>query len=182
MGCGLHTPVVCHTLPTDEFTALTMSSVDTLFAQASDALRNQDAERARDLCAEARQQDPDDPRLVMLHGFALRRSGDHSGAEPLLRRTLSVDPGLEIAHHELGLALKGLGRLSEARRAMEQAVALNPKMTAAWRDLYEVRAAEGDDVAAAEAYRQAMGNKELDPLLRKALELVGQGRPGRSQG
>ena len=95
MGCGLHTPVVCHTLPTDEFTALTMSSVDTLFAQASDALRNQDAERARDLCAEARQQDPDDPRLVMLHGFALRRSGDHAEAEPLLRRTLSVDPGLE---------------------------------------------------------------------------------------
>ena len=60
MGCGPHTPVVCHTPPTDEFTALTMSSVDTLFAQASDALRNQDAERARDLCAEARQQDPDD--------------------------------------------------------------------------------------------------------------------------
>ena len=82
-----------------------MSSVDTLFAQASDALRNQDAERARDLCAEARQQDPDDPRLVMLHGFALRRSGDHAEAEPLLRRTLSVDPGLEIAHHELGLSL-----------------------------------------------------------------------------
>ena len=159
-----------------------MSSVDTLFAQASEALRNQDAVRARDLCAEARQQDPDDPRLVMLHGFALRRSGDYAGAEPLLRRTLSVDPGLEIGHHELGLALKGLGRLSEARRAMEQAVALNPKMTAVWRDLYEVRAAEGDDVAAAEAYRQAMGNKELDPLLHKALELVGQGRFGVAEG
>ena len=73
-----------------------MSSLETLFAQASDALRHQDAERARDLCAEARQQSPDDPRFVMLHGFALRRSGDHSAAEPLLRRTLSVDPGLEI--------------------------------------------------------------------------------------
>ena len=159
-----------------------MSSLETLFAQASDALRHQDAERARDLCAEARQQAPDDPRFVMLHGFALRRSGDYAEAEPLLRRTLSVDPGLEIAHHELGLALKGFGRLSEARRAMEQAVLLNPNMTAVWRDLYEVRAAEGDDVAAAEAYRQAMGNKELDPLLHKALELVGQGRLGVAEG
>ena len=83
-----------------------MSSVETLFAQASDALRINDTELARDLCAKARQQDPDDPRLVMLHGFALRRSGDYAKAEPLLRRTLSVDPGLEIAHHELGLALK----------------------------------------------------------------------------
>ena len=159
-----------------------MSSVETLFAQASDALRNQDPQRARDLCAEARHQDPDDPRLVMLHGFALRRSGDHAAAEPLLRRTLSVDPGLEIGHHELGLALQGLGRLGDARRALEQAVSLNPKLVAAWRDLYEVRAAEGDDVGAAEAYRNAMGNKELDPLLHKAVELVGQGRLGVAEG
>ena len=159
-----------------------MSSVETLFTQASDALRNQDPQRARDLCAEARHQDPDDPRLVMLHGFALRRSGDYAQAEPLLRRTLSVDPGLEIAHHELGLALKGLGRLSEARRSMEQAVALSPSMITVWRDLYEVRAAEGDDVGAAEAYRNAIGNKELDPLLHKALELVGQGRLGVAEG
>ena len=165
-----------------EFIELIMSSLETLFAQASDALRHQDAERARDLCAEARQQAPDDPRFVMLHGFALRRSGDHAAAEPLLRRTLSVDPGLEIGHHELGLALQGLGRLGEARRALEQAVNLNPKLVAAWRDLYEVRAAEGDDVGAAEAYRNAMGNKELDPLLHKALELVGQGRLGVAEG
>jgi Flp pilus assembly protein TadD len=60
--------------------------------------------------------------LVMLHGFALRRSGDHAGAEPLLRRTSAWTLRLDIAHHELGLALRGLGRLSEARRAMEQAV------------------------------------------------------------
>ena len=159
-----------------------MSSVETLFAQASDALRNQDPLRARDLCLEARRQDPNDPRLVMLHGFALRRSGDEAGAEPLLRRILSMDPSVEIAHHELGLALKALGRLSEARRAMERAVALNPKMPAVWRDLYEVRAAEGDDVGAAEAYRHAMGNKELDPLLHKAVELVGQGRLGVAEG
>ena len=165
-----------------EFIELIMSSLEILFAQASDALRHQDAERARDLCAEARQQAPDDPRFVMLHGFALRRSGDHAAAEPLLRRTLSVDPGLEIGHHELGLALQGLGRLGEARRALEQAVDLNPKLVAAWRDLYEVRAAEGDDVGAAEAYRNAMGNKELDPLLHKALELVGQGRLGVAEG
>ena len=140
-----------------------MSELDTLFEQVSDALRNQKPERARDLCAQARQHAPDDARFVMLHGFALRRAGDYVGAEPLLRRTLNMEPSLEIAHHELGLALQGLGRLTEARRSLEQAVSLNPKMTVAWRDLYEVRAAEGDDVGAAEAYRNAMGNRELDP-------------------
>ena len=174
--------VVCYPSSIYEFIELTMSSLENLFAQASDALRNQDAELARDLCAEARQHAPDDVRFVMLHGFALRRSGDHAAAEPLLRRTLSVDPGLDIGHHELGLALQGLGRLGEARRALEQAVSLNSNLVAAWRDLYEVRAAEGDDVGAAEAYRNAMGNKELDPLLHKALELVGQGRLGVAEG
>ena len=75
-------PLFCLALTTHEFIELTMSSVEKLFAQAGDSLRNQDAKRARDLCAEARQQDPDDPRLVMLHGFALRRSGEHAEAEP----------------------------------------------------------------------------------------------------
>ena len=159
-----------------------MPELETLFKQASDALRNQKPERARDLCAQARQHSPDDARFVMLHGFALRRAGDFGSAEPLLRRTLNKEPSLDIAHHELGLALQGLGRISEARRSLEQAVSLNPKMTAAWRALYEVRAAQGDDVGAAEAYRNAMGNKELDPLLRKALELVGKGRLGVAEG
>jgi tetratricopeptide (TPR) repeat protein len=159
-----------------------MPSVETLFDQAREALRNQEPALARDICAEALKQEPDDTRFVMLHGFALRRSGDHANAEPLLRRIIGVEPSLDIAHHELGLALQGLGRLSEARRAIEQAVAINPKLAAAWRDLYEIRAAEGDDVGAAEAYRNAMGNKELDPLLRKAIELVGQGRLGVAEG
>ena len=159
-----------------------MPSVETLFDQAREALRNQEPALARDICAEALKQEPDDTRFVMLHGFALRRSGDHANAEPLLRRIIGVEPSLDIAHHELGLALQGLGRLSEAHRAIEQAVAINPKLAAAWRDLYEIRAAEGDDVGAAEAYRNAMGNKELDPLLRKAIELVGQGRLGVAEG
>ena len=159
-----------------------MSELDTLFEQARDALRNQKPELAIDLCARARRIAPDDARLVMLHGFALRRAGDYTGAEPLLRRTLNLEPALDIAHRELGLALQGLGRLREARTSLEQAVSLNPKMTPAWRDLYEVRAAQGDDVGAADAYRNAMGNKELDPLLRKALEFVGKGRLGAAEG
>ena len=159
-----------------------MPSVETLLNQAREALRKQEPASARDICLEALKQAPDDTRLVMLHGFALRRSGDHAGAEPLLRRIVSAEPSLDIAHHELGLALQGLGRLSEARRAIEQAVAINPTLAAAWRDLYEIRAAEGDDVGAAEAYRNAMGNKALDPLLHKAIELVGQGRLGVAEG
>lgn len=159
-----------------------MSSIEPLFEQARAALRNQDPERARDLCAQARGIDPHDLRLILLHGYALRRSGDPAAAEPLLQRVLAEDPGLEPAHHELALALRGLGRLSAARQALERAVALKPDFAAAWRDLYEVCAAEGDDMAAAEAYRQMIRQKGLDPLLQKALDLVSAGRLGVAEG
>jgi len=155
-----------------------MQSTELLFEQARDALRNQEPARARDLCAEALKQAPDDLRLMMLHGFALRRLGEHDKAEPLLRAVLRADPSVDLVHHELGQALVGLGRLAEARISLERAVGLNPELVAAWRDLYEVHAAEGNDVAAAEAYRQSMRNKKLDPLLQKAIESVGQGRLG----
>lgn len=159
-----------------------MASIEPLFEQARTALRNQDPERARVLCEQARAQAPDDTRLILVHGFALRRCGDFAAAEPLLRQVLAADPGLEPAHHELALALRGLGQLSAARRSLERAVQLKPDFAAAWRDLYEVCAAEGDDPSAAEAYRQMLRQKGLDPLLRKALDLVSAGRLGVAEG
>ena len=97
-----------------------MSSIEPLFEQARAALRNNEPERARDLCAEARALDPNDFRLILVHGFALRRCNDFAAAEPLLRKVIEVDPGLESAHHELGLALRGMGRLSVARQALRR--------------------------------------------------------------
>lgn len=155
-----------------------MQSIELLFDQARDALRNQDAARACELCEQARQINTQDTRFTLLHGFALRRLGEYGRAEPLLRAVLREDPSVDLVHHELGQALVGLGRLAEARQSLEKAVGLNPELVAAWRDLYEVRAAEGDDAGAAEAYRQSMRNKELDPLLKKAIEAIGQGRLG----
>jgi tetratricopeptide (TPR) repeat protein len=155
-----------------------MQSIELLFEQARDALRNQDAASACELCEQARQINAEDTRFTLLHGFALRRLGEHGAAEPLLRAVLRENPSIDLVHHELGQALVGLGRLGEARQSLELAVQLNPELVAAWRDLYEVRAAEGDDVGAAEAYRQSMRKKELDPLLKKAIELIGQGRLG----
>lgn len=155
-----------------------MQSIELLFDQARDALRNQDAARACELCEQARQINTQDTRFTLLHGFALRRLGEYDRAEPLLRAVLREDPSVDLVHHELGQALVGLGRLAEARQSLEKAVGLNPELVAAWRDLYEVRAAEGDDAGAAEAYRQSMRNKELDPLLKKAIESIGQGRLG----
>ena len=160
-----------------------MPSAEDLYEQIKVALQNGDSETACQLAKDARDMAPGDSRFVLMHGVALRRNGQHKEAEPLLRRILVEAEGLVLAHHELGLALKGQGRLSEAIIALETAVRLQPSLKAAWRDLYELRASQGDDLAAADAYRRSLGSQQgLDPLLTKVLDLMQAGRLGAAEG
>ena len=160
-----------------------MPSAEDLYEQIKVALQNGDSGTACQLAKDARDMAPGDSRFVLMHGVALRRNGQHKEAEPLLRQILIEAEGLVLAHHELGLALKGQGRLSEAIMSLETAVRLQPSLKTAWRDLYELRASQGDDVAAADAYRRSLGSQQgLDPLLTKVLDLMQAGRLGAAEG
>ena len=160
-----------------------MPSAEDLYEQIKVALQNGDSGTACQLAKDARDMAPGDSRFVLMHGVALRRNGQHKAAEPLLRQILVEAESLVLAHHELGLALKGQGRLSEAIIALETAVRLQPGLKTAWRDLYELRASQGDDVAAADAYRRSLGSQQgLDPLLTKVLDLMQAGRLGAAEG
>jgi tetratricopeptide (TPR) repeat protein len=160
-----------------------MPSAEDLYEQIKVALQNGDSGTACQLAKDARVMAPGDSRFVLMHGVALRRNGQHKEAEPLLRQILVEAESLVLAHHELGLALKGQGRLSEAIIALETAVRLQPGLKTAWRDLYELRASQGDDVAAADAYRRSLGSQQgLDPLLTKVLDLMQAGRLGAAEG
>ena len=160
-----------------------MPSAEDLYEQIKVAIQNGDSGTACQLAKDARDMAPGDSRFVLMHGVALRRNGQHKAAEPLLRQILVEAEGLVLAHHELGLALKGQGRLSEAIMSLETAVRLQPGLKTAWRDLYELRASQGDDVAAADAYRRSLGSQQgLDPLLTKVLDLMQAGRLGAAEG
>ncbi|MGB1175351.1 MAG: sulfotransferase [Luminiphilus sp.] len=160
-----------------------MPSAEDLYEQIKVALQKGDSGTACQLAKDARDMAPGDSRFVLMHGVALRRNGQHKEAEPLLRQILVEAEGLVLAHHELGLALKGQGRLSEAIMSLETAVRLQPSLKTAWRDLYELRASQGDDVAAADAYRRSLGSQQgLDPLLTKVLDLMQAGRLGAAEG
>ena len=160
-----------------------MPSAEDLYEQIKVALQNGDSGTACQLAKDARDMAPGDSRFVLMHGVALRRNGQHKEAEPLLRQILVEAESLVLAHHELGLALKGQGRLSEAIMSLETAVRLQPSLKTAWRDLYELRASQGDDVAAADAYRRSLGSQQgLDPLLTKVLDLMQAGRLGAAEG
>jgi tetratricopeptide (TPR) repeat protein len=60
-------------------------------------------------------------------------------AVAVIERAVALKPNLAGAHHNLGVALMELGRLTEAREAAERAVALAPRKLSYLRQLGEVR-------------------------------------------
>ena len=159
-----------------------MSSVEVLLDQIKQALQSANPKQACQLAEQARALDSADPRLVLLHGVALRRSDRPTEAIPLLEQMVEEAPTLALARQELALGYQSVGRLRDAVMALETLVEQDPSLKSAWRDLYHARAAEGDDAGAAEAYRQSLDANGLDPLLQRALGFMESGRLGMAEG
>jgi tetratricopeptide (TPR) repeat protein len=58
--------------------------------------------------------------------YALDNKGDHDGAIAEYRKALALEPGLDLAHYGLGLALAATGRRKEAGGEFQKANRLNP--------------------------------------------------------
>jgi len=156
--------------------------LDELLEIARAATRQNEPDEVIEACERAREIAPDDTRFLFLQGVALRRKGEVDEAEPLLRQVTETAPALAPGHLEHGLAMLSQGWLAGARKSLQTAVELQPDLTAAWRALYDVRAAEGDDAGAAEAFRRALNASGPDPALQKALELFSKGHLGIAEG
>jgi tetratricopeptide (TPR) repeat protein len=89
---------------------------------------------------------------------ALRRAqrGDAAGALTLARDLAGRDPGNGRAHMAAGIALRMLGRLPEARAALERAAALQPADYAAHFELAVTRELAGETATALAAYQRAL--------------------------
>jgi len=159
-----------------------LRQLDELLKTARKATRENEYAEVIATCEEARKSVPDDTRFVFMQGVALRRAGNAEAAVALLNQTVNAAPNLAAARQELGLACLSLGRLREASDALEQAVAMQADLQLAWRALYDVRAAEGDDAGASDAFRRALGTSKPDPALQKALDLFNAGRFGIAEG
>jgi tetratricopeptide (TPR) repeat protein len=129
-----------------------------------------DASRSEAAYAKALQLVPEDPQILAALGLLRSRSGDHSAAVGLFRRSLSADAGQPLTWVNLGIALgdeggaetayrralelhprdavalfnlgnllQRAGRLDEAERAYEGAVAAEPGLGRAHFELARVR-------------------------------------------
>ena len=156
--------------------------LDSLLETARKATRANEPARVIEACVKALHIAPGDARFKFMQGAALRRSGEYDEAEPLLRAAVESVPGLAAAHLELGLNLLSLGRLAAARQSLEKAVAIDETLQPAWIALCEIRSAEGDHPGAAYAYRRSLGTTEIDPVLKKTIDLYEKGRLGIAEG
>lgn len=116
---------------------------------------------------------PDHTDAILLLAAAVRRQGDPARARDLLRPLADTDVARADVHQELGLAYASLGQSDAAIAQLEQAVARNPGLSAAWRALGDQHTARGASEAADAAYAQAIRASVNDPeLLRAADALV----------
>lgn len=68
-------------------------------------------------------------------GLALRSRGDTTGALESLQKARNLDPSKAETHNNLGSVYADLGRLDEAKKAFEQALAIDPSLSDARQNL-----------------------------------------------
>lgn len=95
----------------------------------------------------------------------LSRSGDHAGAVAELERTVQIDPLAAVAYDRLGAEYGQLGRLEEAKPALERAVELDPDSWSAQYNLSLALYFLGDRTGAEQHARRALAvaSEEAQP-------------------
>ncbi len=83
-----------------------------------------DLERAKPVAQTLLSRLPLDPFVLYVNGTLERQAGNYAGARTHLERSIALDPSLDDAHYNLGLALSKLNDRAGARKEFEKSLAL----------------------------------------------------------
>ena len=92
------------------------------FDQAVRLLENQEYQRGIGLLLEVTEAAPNAAAAYINLGMAYQRSDDLERAEESLSKALALDPRHPVAHNELGIVYRRIGRFKDARRSYEEAL------------------------------------------------------------
>jgi tetratricopeptide (TPR) repeat protein len=104
------------------------------------------------LAQSAKKQLPDQPEVSDTLGWIYYRKGLYRLALDAFEQSVQKDPENALYHYHLGMTYAGQGELAKARRALERALALNPRFDGA-DNARRVAAELGQTVARAEVVR-----------------------------
>jgi predicted Zn-dependent protease len=150
-------------------------------SDAMKSLSNGRAREARRLAEEILRRFPREINAMFVVAAAIRSSGDHSEAALRLEALIKRAPDFALAQQELGFAYSSLGKLYLAIAALQRAVAIQPKLPAAWKLMGELFLIDGDETSAAEAFNQHLVAASEDPKLIQAIRCFNAGRTGQAE-
>lgn len=145
-------------------------SLKAAIGRARGLLAEQKFEAARELGASLLQHYPDEPNSAFVLASGLQGLGRHQEALAVWSRLVSVTPNFGLAFIHGAQCHEALSQPAEARRMLEQGLALLPKHKEGWRQLAEICLALNDPLgwqAAMARYGQLSGQS---PLLLSAVE------------
>jgi tetratricopeptide (TPR) repeat protein len=114
----------------------------------------------------------------LLLATACRRLGNAAAAHALLAPLAAAQPASAVLQLELGRACTALGLNAEANTALQAAVALDPRLADAWRELATQRFLAGDTPGGDAAYTKFERLAPQPPELGEAAVAIEDGRLG----
>lgn len=136
--------------------------------QADKELDNGNPSRAAELYRGAIAVLPDYALLQYKLSVALDRAGDGDGEREALQKAVEIDPGMALAHRQLGYLAFNSGDFATAEAHFRKAVEAAPAFTDAWISLAATLATESRNQEAEKAVKRAL---EIDPQNAKAIDL-----------
>ena len=101
--------------------------VETGMDAAIAALQAGNLPLAEQLCSQARQKNPFDSSVADVLAMVQLKKGDCKAALATIKNALSIDGSSTLYHTHHGIILRALGRFEDARKAYEEALALDPE-------------------------------------------------------
>jgi|GEM_PF-1347916 len=148
--------------------------IENICSESKIFIEKGEMEKARPLLFAGLALEPDNILLRTLMGIVHCRKNEFDNAIYLMEPLVKEVPSNTIARVVLGTAYFGLGRTPDAKKQMQEALAINPRLKEAHYNLAQIMLTEKtvDTAAAREHYRKAleMGSKpdtNLDLLLRE---------------
>lgn len=137
-------------------------------AQADKELASGDPQQAVSLYREAAEAVPQNALISYKLALALDRVGETEPEHEALEKAVQLDPGMAIAHHQLGYLASRTGDMASAEEQFREATSAAPGYFEAWVSLAATLGMESKFVEAEKALDNAL---QLDPQNAQALQL-----------
>jgi len=161
--------------------------IKTAIKHAMDLLSSGEPRLAREQAEEILQHYPTEVNSQFVVAAAMRARGQTSEALSCLEGLIQRAPDFALAQQELGFTYADKGHLLAAIKALQRAVAIEPKLPASWKLMGELFIVDGDETSATEAFNRYMvavsedADSAVEPELVQAVKFFRTGKIGRAE-